>query len=195
MFRWGLPILLMTIALAAPAQALPPEPPPAPSTPADGASVPVDPNGIPVTFGCPVYTVYKAGEFTLPGGPKDYGLSLATAPTTGADGRLTNPVALVSGGSATPPGGDQCAWALGAGGAHRPQETPGTYYWQVWRLCTGCESGYEVGPVRALTLTANAQRAVKPPKTIYAGYPFVLPVTATGVANFSALRVLRSGGA
>jgi hypothetical protein len=193
MLRWGLPILLMTIALAAPAQALPPEPPPAPSTPADGASVPVDPNGIPVTFGCPVYTVYKAGEFTLPGGPKDYGLSMATAPTTGADGRLANPVVLVSGGSATPPGGDQCNWVLAAGGSQRPQETPGTYYWQVWRLCTGCESGYEVGPVRTLTLTANAQLTVKPPKTVYAGYPFILSVTTSGVPNFTALSVLRGG--
>src|SRR3954471_3085437 len=109
MLRWGLlTILLTTIVLAAPAQALPPDPPPAPSTPADGASVPVDPNGIPVTFGCPVYTSAKIGEFTLFGGPKDYGLSMATTPATGADGRLVDPVAITSGGSATPPGGDVC---------------------------------------------------------------------------------------
>jgi hypothetical protein len=191
MVRRGLPILLMTIALAAPAQALPPDPPPAPQTPADGASVPVDPNGIPVTFGCPVYTVFKTGEFSLPGGPKDYGLSMATAPATGADGRLLNPVALVSGGSATPPGGDVCNWVLSAGGSVRPQETPGTYYWQVWRLCTGCASGYEVGPVRTLTLLANAQLTIKPPRTVYAGYPFILHVTTSGVPNLTALSVLR----
>ncbi len=192
MLRWGLlTILLTTIALAAPAQALPPDPPPAPQTPADGASVPVDPNGIPVTFGCPVYTKFMSGDFPFPGGPNDYGLSMSTAPALGADGRLTNPVALVSGGSATPTGGDVCNWVLAAGGGQRPQETPGTYYWQVWRICTGCESGYEVGPVRTLTLLANAQLALKPPKTVYAGYPFILPVTATGVPNFTALTVLR----
>lgn len=195
MLRWGVSILLLTIALAAPAQALPPEPPPAPLTPADNAVVPVNSDGIGVTFGCPVYTQFATGEFTLPGGPKDYGLSMSTSPALGADGRLTNPVALVSGGSATPPGGDQCAWALSAGGAQRPQETPGTYYWQVWRFCSGCTTGYEVGPVRTLTLTSNANLAVKPPKTIYAGYPFILGVTATGVANFTALQVLRTGGA
>jgi hypothetical protein len=192
MLRWGLlTILLTTIALAAPAQALPPDPPPAPLTPADGASVAVDPSGIPVTFGCPVYTKFMSGDFPFPGGPNDYGLSMSTSPALGADGRLTNPVALVSGGSATPPGGDQCNWVLAAGGAQRPQETPGTYYWQVWRLCTGCASGYEVGPVRALTLTANAQLALKPPKTVYAGYPFILPVSTTGVPDFTALGVLR----
>jgi hypothetical protein len=195
MVRWGLTILMLTIGLAAPAQALPPAPPPAPLTPADGASVPVNADGIPVTFGCPVYTKYATGEFTLPGGPKDYGLSMSTSPALGADGRLTDPVAIVTGGSATPPGGDQCAWVLAAGGARRPQETPGTYYWQVWRYCTGCTSGYETGPVRTLTLTANATLTVKPPRTIYAGYPFILPVTAAGVANFTALQVLKSGGA
>src|SRR3954463_1995468 len=108
MLRWWVPILLLTIALAAPAQALPPEPPPAPLRPTDGASEPVDPNGIPVAFGCPVYTVFKTGEFTLPGGPKDYGVSMATSPALGADGRLVDPVVLISGGSATPPGGAEC---------------------------------------------------------------------------------------
>ena len=115
---------------------------------------------------------------------------MSASPALGADGRLTNPVALVSGGSATPPGGDQCNWVLAAGGAQRPQETPGTYYWQVWRFCTGCESGYEVGPVRTLTLLANAKLELKPPKTVYAGYPFILDVTTTGVPNFTALSVL-----
>ena len=191
MLRWGLlTILLTTIARAAPAQALPPDPPPAPLTPADGASVPVDPNGIPVTFGCPVYTKFVSGDFPFPGGPNDYGLSMSTSPALGADGRLTNPVALVSGGSATPPGGDQCNWVLAAGGGQRPQETPRTYYWQVWRFCTGCESGYEVGPVRTLTLLANAKLELKPPRKVYAGYPFILDVTTTGVPNFTALSVL-----
>src|SRR3954468_24193293 len=128
MLRWGLTILLLTIWLAAPAHALPPDrpppplpphPPPAPLPPADGASVPVNADGIQVTFGCPVYTQYTTGEFSLPGGPKDYGLSMSASPALGADGRLTDPVAIVSGGSATPPGGDQCAWALSAGGAQR----------------------------------------------------------------------------
>ena len=97
MLRWGLlTILLTTIARAAPAQALPPDPPPAPLTPADGASVPVDPNGIPVTFGCPVYTKFVSGDLPFPGGPSDYGLSMSTSRALGADGRLTNPVVATS---------------------------------------------------------------------------------------------------
>ena len=70
MSRWSLLTIVLTfIVMAAPAQALPPEPPPAPQTPADGASVPVDPNGIPVTFGCPVYTKFMSGDFPFPGWP------------------------------------------------------------------------------------------------------------------------------
>jgi hypothetical protein len=134
-----------------------------------------------------------AGDIPFPGGPKDYGYSLATSPGLGADGRLADPVALGNVSTATTPGGDQCAIRMGAGGAVRPQETPGTYYWEVWRLCTGCDTGYEVGPVRALTLTANAQLTIKAPRTVYAGYPFILAVTTSGVPNFTALSVLRGG--
>ena len=100
-----------------------------------------------VSFTCPVYRVYSAGDgFDVYGGPKDYGLSMSTSPALGGDGRLADPVALVSGATSDSP--DHCVAALAAGGAQRPQETPGTYYWQVWRLCTGCTGSYEVGPVR-----------------------------------------------
>ncbi len=194
MLRWCLTILLASIVLAAPAQALPPDPPPVPLTPADGAAVPVDPGGIAVTFSCPVYRVYSAGEgFDVYGGPKDYGLSMSSSPAVGADGRLAEPVALVSGASSDAP--DHCVSALAAGGSQRPQETPGTYYWQVWRLCTGCPGSYEAGPVRALILRATATLALKPPAKVYAGFPFILPVTATGVPNFAALRIERGGSA
>jgi hypothetical protein len=159
-----------------PAQAIPPDPPPAPLTPGDGAAVPVNANGIPVTFSCPVYRMQVVGDFTLYGGPKDYGLSMATAPATGSDGRLANPVGLTSGG--TSDGADTCSSTLGAGGSQRPQETPGPYYWQVWRPCTDCDTGYDVGPVRTLVIRANASRALKAPKTVYAGYPFIASGTA-----------------
>jgi hypothetical protein len=45
--------------------------------------------------------------------------------------------------------------------------------------------------VRTLTLTADARLTIEPPKTVYAGYPFILAVTTTGVPNFTALTVLR----
>ena len=47
-----------------------------PLTPADGASVSVDPDGIPVSFTCPNYGLF--------GNPSTYGVSLSTnAPRSG----------------------------------------------------------------------------------------------------------------
>ena len=60
-----------------------------PLAPADGAAVPVDPDGIPVTFTCPPYGLF--------GGPTSYGVTLSTSPALGPDGRLADAGALVSG--------------------------------------------------------------------------------------------------
>jgi hypothetical protein len=177
--------------LAAPAHALPGDPPVTPLEPADGAALPVDAGGIPVTFACPVYRIGEPGGFPQFGGARDYGVSMSRGSATGPDGRLADPVALVPGSSDAP---DHCAVALGAGGSDRPQETPGTYYWQVWRLCLGCPGSYEVGPVRKLVLRSTAAPALRPPRRIYAGYPFILPLRLTGVANFTVVRVERRRG-
>ena len=85
------------------------------------------------------------------GGGDDYGVSFARAATLGPDGRLADPVALGTG-QVVPGTQDQCRSALAAGRGTRPQETPGTYFWQVWRICVGCPAGYETGPVLRLTL-------------------------------------------
>jgi hypothetical protein len=190
--RWCVGTMLALGLLAAPAHALPDDPPFAPLAPADGAALPVDPDGIPVSFSCPGYRIDEPGGFPLPGGARDYGVSLARAPATGADGRLADPVALSQGAQDGP---DRCAAALGAGGSERPQETPGTYYWQVWRLCTGCPGSYEVGPVRRLVLRAAAKPAVRPPRRVYGGFPFILPLALTGVPDFTVVRVQRRSGA
>ena len=55
MLRWSLTILLASIVLAAPAQALPPDPLGDAVDAGDGAVVPVDSDGIAVTYSCPVY--------------------------------------------------------------------------------------------------------------------------------------------
>jgi hypothetical protein len=177
--------------LAAPAHALPGDAPFAPLEPADGAALPVDPAGIPVSFSCPVYRIDEPGGFPLFGGARDYGVSLSRAPATGAGGRLADPVALSQGAQDSP---DHCAVALGAGGSERPQETPGTYYWQVWRLCLECPGSYEVGPVRKLVLRSTAAPALRPPRRIYGGYPFILPLELTGVPDFTPVRVERRSG-
>ena len=44
------------------------------------------------------------------------------------------------------------------------QETPGTYCWQIWRLCTGCAGSYETGPVRRLVLQSPVEPALRAPR-------------------------------
>jgi hypothetical protein len=79
-------VVLASLVLPAGASALPGDAPFTPLDPVDGALVHVDPNGIRVTYTCLVYRIADPG-FPLYGGPKDYGVSLSTSPTLGADGR------------------------------------------------------------------------------------------------------------
>ena len=184
--------VVLAVAPAAPAHALPGDAPFEPLAPADGAAVPADPAGLPVAFTCPVYRIADPG-FPVFGGARDYGVSLSASPALAGDGRLAEPLALVQG---TQDGPDRCAAALGAGGAApRPQETPGTYFWQVWRLCTGCAGSYEAGPVRRLVVRATATLTARPPARVYAGYPFILPVALDGVPDLTPFRVERRGAA
>lgn len=185
----------LVLAVAAPAAtALPGDPGFAPLTPADGVTLPTDAGGIPVTFTCPVYRTYDAGGgFAVYGGPKDYSVIMSSGPATGADGRLGDPVALVNGQPV--PGQDgQCSATLGAGGAQRPQETPGVYHWQVARICTGCATGYETGPIRTLTLASPVKPAVSALGRGYAGFPFLVKVAAGGAPNGTTVTVERSSG-
>jgi hypothetical protein len=189
-------LMSMLAAGAVPAVALPGDPPFGPNTPADGASLPVDAGGIPVTFSCPVYRTYDTGGgFAVFGGPKDYSVVMSRGTALGPDGRLADPVALVQA-SAVPGQDGQCSALLSAGGADRPQETPGAYAWQVARICTGCDLGYETGPVRALTLVTNVKPAVSAATRAYAGYPFIAKVVADGVPDGTTVTVQRrSAGA
>jgi hypothetical protein len=171
-----------------PAQALPGDTGFEPLTPADGAALPVADDGIPVVFTCPVYRMSDPG-FPVFGGASNYGVSLAESPRVAGDSRLADPVAQVQG---VQDGADRCTVALGAGGAApRPQETPGTYYWQVWRLCTGCPGNYEVGPVRRLVLRATAKLSLRPPKRVFGGYPFILGLDLAGLPDSTPIRVER----
>jgi hypothetical protein len=84
--------------------------------------------------------------------------------------------------------------ALNPGGAKRPQETPGTYYWQVWRICTGCSLGYESGPVLRFTLTSSAKPQLKLPARIYVGYPVIASVAGGGLPDGTAVTIERFRG-
>jgi hypothetical protein len=185
--------VLATLCLPASAGAMPGDAPFAPLSPPDGATLPVDPNGIPVSYSCPVYRIADSG-FPLFGGPKDYGVSMSTSPAVGSDGRLAD--ALRVQGSADPPGSETCSARLGAGGSPpRIQETPGPYYWQVARICTACPGEYEVGPVLRLVLRSTVQPALDAPSSAYAGFPFFVTVKLPGVPDGTVVTMQRKAGA
>lgn len=198
MLRPVLLALVATLVLAGGAQALPGDPPSEPLEPADGASVLVSENPIPVTFTCPVYRTFETGDFTLYGGPSDHSVLLSASPEVGPDGRLADPLSITPG-SRGPVDG-QCVSALGAGGSPpRVQETPGTYYWQVARLCTGCDRPYEGSAVRRVVFRADAALKVGNPGKVFKGYPVLVPLTLTGLPDGTAVDVMRgsrrAGGA
>ena len=189
--------LLLLACCCAPALALPGDDPFGPVSPADGATVAPDPDGIPVAFTCPTYRSFTAGlGFTVFGGPDDYGVSFATAPALGTDGRLNEDdvVALDTGHTSNTLPQGQCRATFAAGGGERPQERPGTYWWQVWRQCTGCTGGYEVGPVRRLVLRTPGRPSVQPPTRAYAGYVVAIGLRLRGVADGARATLQRRAG-
>ena len=191
--RSALLCLLVLLCLPGSSAALPGDASFAPLSPADGATLPVDPDGIPVSYTCPVYRIADPG-FPLFGGPKDYGVTLSSSSALGADGRLAD--GTLNTGSADPAAGpDGCSSAFGAGGSPpRIQETPGVYYWQVWRLCTGCTGSYEVGPVRKLTLRSEVEPTLRAPAGAYAGYPFFVTARLAGTPDGTRAVIERRAG-
>jgi hypothetical protein len=189
-------LIVFACVLGAPAaaSALPGDPPPAPLAPADGATLPVDADGIPVSFACPLYRVSDDGFIPLYGGVKDYGVSLSDSPALGADGRLEGAIRNTA--SADPATAGTCNAALGAGGPPpRVQDTPGTYYWQVYRICVGCPGSYEVGPVRSFTLRSLVAPALTVPQKAYDGYPFLVSIALAGAPDGTQAIVERKNGA
>jgi hypothetical protein len=186
-------VVLAALASPATAAALPGDAGFGPLDPPDGAVVPVDASGIRVTYACPVYRIADPG-FPLFGGPKDYGVTLSTSPALGADGRLADGLRNTGSADASV-GADGCSALLGAGGSPpRPQETPGTYYWQVHRLCTECPGDYETGPVRQLTLRSPVKPTLRPSGRAYARYPFLVALTLTGAPDGTNVVVERRVG-
>jgi hypothetical protein len=169
-------------------------PPFGPVSPADGATVSPDPDGIPVVLTCPLYT--KIPGLPDSGGPSDYTVTFSRSPALGTDGRLRDDgiVSLNEAAESNTVPAGQCVSALAAGGGQRPQETPGTYYWQISRLCLACPGDYEAGPVRRLIVRSNASVRLRSPRVAYAGYALILPVKAVGAQGGSRVRIQRKAG-
>lgn len=190
----GLLLLICALALPASASAMPDDPPPQPISPADGATLPVDPDAIAVSFSCPVYRVADDGFIPIFGGASEYGVRLSTSPALGPDGRLADGTSNTA--LRDPVTAGVCNSGLGAGGPPpRTQETPGTYYWQVYRICTGCPGSYETGPVRSFKLVSPVTPALTVPATAYEGYAFLVSVAVKGAPAGSEVAIERKTGA
>ena len=188
MLRWCVATVLVVLAglVAAPAQALPGDPPIEVLEPADGATLPVA-DVIPTRFTCPVYRQFDYGDgFVRYAGAEAYNLWIWRTPDVDAYGRLAGQVGDDGRLEAEP---DRCVAGLQPGLVASPQELPGTYYWQVARLCVACPGGYEVGPVRRLVLRSTARLSVRPPARVYGGFAFILPLRLSGVPDRTRVRV------
>lgn len=193
--RRSVALLVVVGALAMPASssAMPGDPEFGPLTPADGAMLPVDPDAIAVSFTCPAYRVFDDGFIPVFGGASEYGVSLSASPALAPDGRLAGGTRNTGLRDTVTEG--VCNAGLGAGGPPpRIQETPGTYYWQVYRICTGCPGGYEVSAVRSFTLVSPVKPSLTVPATAYDGYPFIVSVSLTGAPPGTGAAIERRAG-
>jgi hypothetical protein len=192
--------LTMVVALlvgAAPAAGMPGDPPVTAVFPEDGAAVPINPAGIEVRYTCPeAYRISGEPPFAVYGGRKDYGVHFASSPELGNDGRLLESNLIDRAGDDPIQDNDiplgQCRAYLTDGIA------PGIVYWQAWRLCLDCPGGYETSAVRSMRLTTAGSRlrvAARWPRVAYAGYPFHVSVTSSGIPAGAAVELQARRGA
>ena len=190
----------LTLGLLTPATAaaLPGDPPVTLLAPANGADVPANPDGIGVRFTCPTYKQFDAGPFSTYGDYTDYSLMFATKPDLGTDGRLKDSNVIARDVLVLPSnvGPGQCTGVMRGGEVLEPgpQVTPGTYYWQADRICTGCPTGYEQSPVWNFTVRVELDLALSVQKKGYAGYPIVATLKARGVPSGAKVTVERRAG-
>ena len=187
MLRSGMAVGLVTVTaplLAAPPSIAGPGDPPVTAVfPANGASVPLNPNGVEVRYTCPeAYIIAGEPPFATYGGRDDYGVDFASAPALGNNGRLLESNVIDRAGDDPIQDNDipigQCRGYL------TRATGPGVVYWQAWRLCLACPGSYETAEVRSMRLTTSGSGlriAAKWPRTAYARYPFHVWVTSSGI--------------
>jgi hypothetical protein len=184
----GVLAVLAGLLLQAPIAAAQGNPPIEAVFPDDGAVIPVNPHGIEVRYTCPEYIVSGEPPFAVYGSRRNsYGLHFATSPELGSDGRLlqSNLVDIAEDDPIQDndiPAG-QCRGFLREDAHHM---TPGTYYWQAWRICLACPGGYEGTPVRSFRLTASGaglSLALQLPRRAYGGIPFHVEARGSGVPS------------
>jgi hypothetical protein len=170
---------LASLLVAAIAAALPGDPPIATLSPADNAAVPAVAEGLKVGFSCPAYrsaeevieTEVKNEEeeieieketVTTLGGNEAYGVHFANSPALGSDGRLSTAGfgEAGEGEAEVVKGTPNCTSELELPTTLNPAVLySGRVYWQAYRECEGCETGYETSPVRSFLVVPTVPEA------------------------------------
>lgn len=186
---------------AAPGFALPGDPQIEAVSPADGATVAADPDGIVVVYTCPTYRSFESssGLGTFPCSDpfvgSSYGADFSTSPELGSDGRLRSDLRYSEysspGGSSdntTPAGQRRAVMAQNA-------TTPGRYFSQARRICVDCPTGYETGPVRSFVVRTQASVGLAVQARGYVGYPLTFSVRTKGLEDGAPVVIERRAGA
>jgi hypothetical protein len=184
-------LVAMLTLFAASAAALPGDPPITSIAPADGASVPAVEEGLKVTYSCPAYrNVIEVEEeeieneeeeieviekpVTVAGGSEEYEVHFSTSPAVGSDGRIGT-AGFGEAGEAEAEavkGTPNCTSELELPTFPNPAVLyQGRVYWQAFRECEGCASGFETGPVRSFVVVPTIEEAeITYENHVYAGY-------------------------
>jgi hypothetical protein len=195
---FGVTTVVTLVTGAGPAAAKPGDPPVVAVFPDNGAALPIDPEGVEVRYACPEpYISWGEPPFATYGGRKDYGVDFASAPDLGNNGRLLDSNVIDRAGNDPIQDNDipigQCR------GWHTNGIAPGVVYWQAWRICIECPGGYETSEVRSFRLTtagSSLRVSAKWPRKAYAGYPFNVALSSSGIAAGTAVELqARRGGA
>jgi hypothetical protein len=173
------------------AEALPGDPPIAPVSPADGASVPAVEEGLKVTYSCPGYRTAEEveeeevedeeGEIeviekSIPifETSEGYGVRFSTGFALGADGRLVSSGfgEAGEGEAEAVKGTPNCTSELELPTSPNPAVLyQGRVYWQAFRACEGCATGFETGPLRSFVVVPTIEEAeISYENHVYGGY-------------------------
>ncbi len=182
---------LVSLLVAAIASALPGDPPIVNQQPDNGPSVPAVAEGLKVGFTCPAYRSaeevivteeeneeeeIEISEETVTtlGSSEEYGVHFSTSPALGKDGRLTTAGfdEAGEGEAEAVKGTPNCTSELELPTTPNPPVLySGRVYWQAFRECEGCETGYETGPVGSFVVVPTVQEAeINFENHIFGGY-------------------------
>jgi len=200
------------------AAALPGDPPIVPVGPADGANVPAVEEGLKVTYSCPTYrSGEEIEEIEVPvppneeeeegeeeeevevieklvpvfGNSESYGVHFSTSSALGKEGRLgtTGFGEAGEGEAEVVKGTPWCSTELELPTSPNPAALyQGRVYWQAFRECEGCASGFETGPVRSFVVVPTDEEAeISFEDQVFGGY--LTKVSFAGEAGLKGAKV------